>query len=291
MVDTPLLGEYRERLEAVARRRTLKASDNPQLELMTLLLGASAELAAQLDLKERRRELASLFSWAVPNTRALDVLAAHAPLVECGAGMGYWAALLRARGVDIVAYDAAPPGRGVKNEYHRRAREPWTHVAKASSVAAVRRHRDRTLVLCWPPYGDDAASYAVLRAYRGDKLIYIGEPDEGATGSVRFRRELALNWKLAQAVALPRWPRLRDTLMVYQRNAERLPLTERDRCFQCHRFIPTGAIGRCDWCFKRRPAALVLQVGKHRVEYLQEMLDAMPQAQREALERAPNRIK
>jgi hypothetical protein len=291
VVDTLLLGEYRERLEAAARRRTLKASDNPQLELMTLLLGAPAELAAQLDLKERRRELASLFSWAVPNMRALDVLAAHAPLLECGAGMGYWAALLRARGVDIVAYDSAPPGRGAKNEFHRRAREPWTHVARASSVNAVRRHRDRTLILCWPPYGDDAASYAVLRAYKGDMLIYIGEPDEGATGSVRFRRELALNWKLAQAVALPRWPRLRDTLMVYKRNEKRLPLTERDRCFQCHRFIPTGAIGRCDWCFKRRPAALVLQVGKHRVEYLQEMLDAMPPAQREALERAPNRIK
>ena len=49
---------------------------------------------------------------------------------------------------------------------------------------AARGHRERTLVLCWPPYDDDAASYAVLRAYRGDTLIYIGEPDEGATGSV-----------------------------------------------------------------------------------------------------------
>jgi hypothetical protein len=92
-------------------------------------------------------------------------------------------------------------------------------------------------------------------------------------------------------VPLPRWPRLRDTLMVYKRNAVRQPLTERDRCFECKRYIATGAIGRCQSCFKNRPAALVLQVGKHRVEYLQEMLDAMPQAQREALERAPNRIK
>ena len=291
MVDTPLLGEYRERLEALARRRSLKASENPQLELMTLLLAAPAELAAGLALEERRRELASLFSWAVPNTRALDVLAAYAPLVECGAGMGYWAALLRARGVDIAAYDAAPPGRASKNAFHRRGREPWTDVLRASSIAAVRRHRDRTLVLCWPPYGDDGASYSVLRAYRGETFLYIGEPDEGATGSVRFRRELALNWTLAKTVALPRWPRLRDTLMVYRRNARRLPLTERDRCFECRRFIATGAIGRCRWCFERRPAALVLQVGEHRVEYPQEVLDAMPRAQREALERAPNRIK
>jgi len=289
-VPALLLDEYRQRLEAAVRRRSLKASENPQLDLMTLLLAASADLAASLDLKERRRELAALFSWAVPNTRALDVLAAHAPLVECGAGMGYWAALLRARGVDIVAYDTAPPGGGKKNVYHR-SREPWTHVARATSVVAARRHRDRTLILCWPPYGDDEASYAVLRAYRGDGVIYIGEPDEGATGSVRFRRELALNWTLGQTVPLPRWPRLRDTLMVYRRNAARRPLTERDRCFECKRYIATGAIGRCRACSKRRPAALVLRVGKHRVEYLQEMLDAMPRAQREALERAPNRIK
>ena len=288
MAGAPVLAEYRQRLAAAARLRALDAAANPQLELMTLLLAARE--ADRLDLEARRRELASLFSWAVPNARALDVLAAHAPLLECGAGTGYWAALLRARGVDVIAYDAAPPGRA-PNDFHRARRAPWTEVARSSSVAAARRHRGRTLLLCWPPYGDDAASYDVLRAYRGDALVYIGEPDEGATGSVRFRRELALNWTLGETVALPRWPRLRDTLMVYRRNAERRPLAERDRCFQCRRFIATGAIGRCDWCFARRPAALALQVGSHRVEYLQEMLDALPRAEREALERAPNRIR
>src|SRR5207247_10868921 len=80
--------------------------------------------------------------------------------------------------------------------------------------------------------------------------------------SVRFHRELRLNWTLGEAIDLPRWPRLRDTLMVYRRNAERRPHLERDRCFECKRFIATGAIGRCDWCFERRPAALPLASGK-----------------------------
>ena len=286
-----LLDEYRARLRALRRRRSLRGGENPYLELMTLLVGAPSGLSPALDLAERRRELASLFSWAIPNARALEILAAHAPLVECGAGMGYWSALLRARGIDVLAYDAAPPGRSSKNGYHRAAREPWTKIRRQSSVMAARRHRERTLVLCWPPYDDDAASYAVLRAYRGDTLIYIGEPEEGATGSVRFHRELRLNWTLGQAVDLPRWPRLRDTLMVYRRNAERRPHLERDRCFECKRFIATGAIGRCDWCFERRPSALALQVGKHRVEYVQEMLDALPAAQRSAVERSPSRIR
>ena len=58
----------------------------------------------------------------------------------------------------------------------------------------------------------------MLRAYRGDTLIYIGDA-EGATGSVRFHRELALNWTLEDEVRLPNWPKLRDGLMVYRRNA------------------------------------------------------------------------
>src|SRR5258705_8715805 len=285
-----LLDEYRARLRALRRRRSLRDGENPYFELMTLLVGAPG-LSAALDLAERRRELASLFSWAIPNARALEVLAAHAPLVECGAGMGYWSGLLRARGIDVLAYDAAPPGRSLKNEYHRAARKPWTKIRRLSSVVAARRHGERTLVLCWPPYDDDGASYAVLKAYRGDTLIYIGEPDEGATGSVRFQRELRLNWTPGQAVDLPRWPRLRDTLMVYRRNAERRPHPERDRSFECKRFIATGGIGRCDWRFQRPASALALQVGKHPVEYLQEMLDAMPPAQRSAGERSHNRIR
>jgi len=281
------LAEYRALLDDQARAAQLKAGDNPCLELMTLLLAVPRELWPAIDLEERRRELASLFSWGVPNEHALQALEAHAPLVECGAGMGYWSALLRARGVDVVAYDAAPPGNS-SNAYHRFARAPWTAVEAEASALAARRHRDRTLFLCWPPYDDDASSYAVLRAYQGDKLVFVGE---AATGSVRFHRELALNWSPEEEVRLPNWPRLRDTLMVYRRNAVRRPLRERDRCFDCHRFMSTGALGRCDWCFNRKPAALALQVGKHRVEYPREMLDAMPAERRRALEESPDRIR
>jgi hypothetical protein len=280
---------YRKALAAAARRRTLRAGENPLQELAAPLLEAPAEQRARLDLAERRRELASLFSWAIPTEEALDLLGRYAPLVECGAGMGYWSALLRSRGVDALAYDAAPPG--AQNSYHRCARQPWTTVLRASSVDAARRHPDRTLVLCWPPYDDDAASYAALRAYRGEVVIYIGEPGEGATGSVRFHRELGLNWTLAEGIELPHWPRLRDRLMVYRRNAQRRPHLERDRCFECRRFIATGAIGRCDACFERRPPALALRVGRHRMEYPQEVVDAMPPALRKAFERSPSRIR
>ena len=260
---------------AARRRTSLEAGENPYLDLFTLLTAPGA--SPLLDLAERRRELAPLFSWAIPSDPALELIARYAPLVEGGAGTGYWSALLRGRGVDTIAYDLRPPGK------------PWTEVRRSSSVDAARKHRSRALLLCWPPYDDDAASYAALRAYRGDVVIHIGER-EGATGSVRFHRELALNWTLAEELELPHWPRLRDSVMVYRRNAQRLPHRERDRCFECRRFIATGAIGRCDACFRQRPPALALRAGRHRVEYPRDVVDAMPAALRKAFETSPSRI-
>ena len=53
--------------------------------------------------------LARLYAFAVPNTAALAELSTHAPIVEIGAGTGYWASQLKNMGVDVVAYDVKPP--------------------------------------------------------------------------------------------------------------------------------------------------------------------------------------
>lgn len=50
-----------------------------------------------------------LMAYAIPSNEALNALAdLKMPLVECGAGTGYWASLLREHGVEITAYDIAP---------------------------------------------------------------------------------------------------------------------------------------------------------------------------------------
>ncbi|MGH3211304.1 MAG: hypothetical protein ACRDNO_26460 [Trebonia sp.] len=337
------LREYHGLLAAARRRRVLGAGENPYLELTRVLAGATtvpAALPAQspgwssrgpargraldwtaaggvghvLGLPARRRELAALFAWAIPDEGALAVLARHGPLLECGAGTGYWAALLRARGVDVLASDLAPPGipadhatgdtEGVAtasdaayptgrspagNRYHGSGRRAWTEVQVADAVDAVRAARasGRTLFLGWPPFDDDAASYAALRAYRGDSFIYAGGALGGPTGTVRFHRELELNWHPAEQAALPNWPGLRDRLVVYRRNPVRRPLSRRDRCQGCRRFLPTGAIGRCDACFARKPPAMALLVNGQRVEYPREVVDAMPRGLRLAFERSP----
>jgi hypothetical protein len=164
-------------------------------------------------------------------------------------------------------------------------------VQTADSLAAVRESPGRTLFLCWPPHDDDTASYAALRAYQGNRFLYLGGGAGGPTGTARFHAELELNWSPVEQVAIPNWPGLHDRLIVYRRNAIRRPLSIRSRCATCHRFMPTGAAGRCDSCFARHPPAMALRVNGLRVEYPREVVDAMPAGLRLAFERSPSLIR
>jgi hypothetical protein len=96
--------------ELLARYREQSAAhpvDMPRL-LDPALPGGDARRAALLALLDVEAA-ARLYAWAIPDARALRILAALGPLVEVGCGKGYWARLLRDYGVDVVAYDIAPP--------------------------------------------------------------------------------------------------------------------------------------------------------------------------------------
>jgi hypothetical protein len=306
------LRDYHGQLSAARRKRTLRPGDNPYLDLVQVLGGARGGngaaswavpggLAHVLDLPSRRRELAAIFSWAIPSQAAVSLLARYGPLLECGAGTGYWAALLREAAADVLACDLRPPSPGTgpgdylpsgspdseDNPYHFGHR-PWTEVLAMDAVDATRAHPGRVLFLCWPPFAQDRASYTALRAYQEPVLLYIGDGPGGPTGTVRFHQELALNWTPAEQMSLPNWPGLRDRVVVYRRNPVRQALGERDRCLECGRYLPTGQAGRCDRCFTRRPPAMALAVNGHRVEYPPDVVEAMPEGLRRAFERSPS---
>jgi hypothetical protein len=153
------------------------------------------------------------YAFGVPNDAALDAIACHGPIVELGAGTGYWAYLLRQRGVDIVAYDAAPPGLTPNVHYF----EPrtWADVV-LGGIEVLAAHADRALFLCWPGYRDPFA-YQALTAYSGTTLLYVGEPRGGHTADDAFFDRLASDWQLVQRVSIPRWRGTRDDLTIYQR--------------------------------------------------------------------------
>jgi hypothetical protein len=128
--------------------------------------------AAQLPNEDDYRlQLARRYSYVLPEPFLLDVVSHYSPLVEVGAGSGYWAYMLQLRGADVIAYDQAPPGSEPDNRYHPGI-VPWTDVVPGDARVA-RAHSDRTLFVCWPPAF--SALWEVLSFYRGELVIYVGD--------------------------------------------------------------------------------------------------------------------
>jgi hypothetical protein len=118
-----------------------------------------------------RLQLAQRYAYVLPEPHLLDVVARQSPLVEVGAGTGYWSYLLQQRGADVIAYDQAPLGGGRTNRYHVEL-WPWTEVLEADA-AVVRRHPDRCLFVCWPPLY--SSLWEVLRFFTGQRVVYVGD--------------------------------------------------------------------------------------------------------------------
>jgi hypothetical protein len=168
--------------------------------------------------ERERTRCCSTYSWAIPNEAALRTIAEYSPIVEIGAGTGYWASLLRTLRADVIAYDIAPPDLG-GNPFHK-LNVTHTYV-KFGDVSAVCAHHNRTLLLCWPPF-DSPMAADCLRLYRGNRVIYIGEGHEGCTGDLAFHLALDADWNEVKSVTIPQWYGLHDVLTVY----ERKPTTE-----------------------------------------------------------------
>ena len=158
------------------------------------MMGRSSRRSSQLQLtplsvlyvKTMIAPLRRLYSWGVPTSEALDCIeeavrsargggggggeggeaAASAGVVEVGAGTGYWASLLRRRGIPVTAYDLHPCHDAELNGHHkllgRGNPPPFTSVTRGGAEAVANNMVDgedededegsrRVLMLCWPP--------------------------------------------------------------------------------------------------------------------------------------------
>jgi hypothetical protein len=182
-----------------------------------------------------RYEMTHRYAWAIPSDEAIEAIAAYSPLVEMGAGTGYWASLLAAAGADIVCYDANPPvtdavarrrlssgpihsaGRPWHpNHWHQDAK-PWHPVRVGTPDILAGVEPTRTLLLCWPPYAESMAHDSLL-AYRGVRVVYVGECEGGCTGDDAFHALLAKEWTEETTLSIPRWSGIGDEVVVYVRS-------------------------------------------------------------------------
>ena len=163
------------------------------------------------------RTLPHSFSFAVPSEEAMRTVAMlNRPVVEMGAGTGYWTALLRQRGVDVVAYDANPPRRITKA--FAKGAATFFGVAYVDDVnecdvnaSCLDAHADRVLMLCWPRSPEDVEGgdwdLRCLDRWRGDTLVHVGEWSVNLDEDVDQDGIRSLDLEYAGASAAEEFPR------------------------------------------------------------------------------------
>lgn len=193
---------------------------------------------SMIDHLRARRIFAPRYAWALPSEEAIKMLVSYGPLVEMGAGTGYWAWCVRQLGGDIIAYDVKPYNNHWCGRIGQRDRDALNldaqlrpiNTPKISEKTETRwiddvlpgrpkhlaQHRDRTLFLCWPPYRSNMASNC-LRWHKSQRIIYVGEGNGGATATNAFHDHLTKNFEEIQSLAIPQWVGLHDRLWVYER--------------------------------------------------------------------------
>ncbi len=181
---------------------------NEYLQKFTEIHGSEYEA-----FKERGR-LTRHYSWAVPTEEALQTITDLSPIVEVGAGTGYWGRLLAERGAHILCLDAY-----LGEENHYKHKTTFGNVFRGDERVLNHMAPRTNLLLCWPPFRDPMAANAV-KLFRGRYLVYVGESDDGCTGDKEFHQLVYKNWTLVTEVSIPRWWGIYDSLYVYKRRCK-----------------------------------------------------------------------
>ena len=170
------------------------------------------------------------FGYAWLSDQAFDTIQKYAQdlnlkLIEIGAGSGMTAFILKHYlGCDIIAYDPKNPAHDYKDHWDRL---PSNKKVKIGDQSVIKRHPDRVLLLCWPPFiddnpiemrmqiaqvsqtrltpGSDQSDNFVpklLKDYTQDLIFYVGEAKRGCTGSKGMFESFEQDWIIQEKVVV-----------------------------------------------------------------------------------------
>lgn len=162
------------------------------------------------ELRLLRFPLTRTYSFAIPCREAVEALKRLAPLVEIGAGSGYWTAVLTAAGGDVLATDLQAFG---ETDYGFEAAR-WAPVEPFGAAEAVRAYPERNVFCCWPTEGAEWALEAAMEMRPGRLLAVIGEGVGGHTATEEFWQYLSESFSPLENIVIPQFPRTRDFLAI-----------------------------------------------------------------------------
>ena len=202
---SPMIASARAEMDRAARSGDRLALDRARHRFSTLAARVQSESAAltwgDADGQRRRARFVEKYGCTGWTTEALEVIVAHSPIVEMGAGRGQWQRALTLAGADVLAFDdlSAVPGAG----------EAGASAPTPKNVGDVRRgderklssrwlrRQDRTLLVVFPE-GD--LMERCLSRYRGDVALFVGEGRGGVNGGASLFDALERDWDVERVV-------------------------------------------------------------------------------------------
>lgn len=176
------------------------------------------------DMKETsvRESYIDQFGFSLLSMKAVEAMRPYQPIVELGAGSGYWSYELKRFGIDVIATD---PFDEQFWSFRKKERERWqklyTDIEKLNSVEAVRKYPNRVPLIVWPSYKESWAADA-LDIYTGSVVIYFGEGEGCATADDRFHQLLDTNFADQIHVRMPHFWSCYDRWLVIARKPKQL---------------------------------------------------------------------
>jgi hypothetical protein len=168
---------------------------------------SSPDLVSMFKYQFLRDKIIERYGFALPCAEAIRALKDLSPLLEVGAGMGAWAAILAAAGCDIVATDLHA-GKHQHSHFD---------VVRMGGVAAIEANPGRNLLSVWPDQGAKWLT-AGLKALRpGLAVAIVHEGSGGCIGDVSTFNYLARNFERVAVVDLPVHPPMKDWLEIWRK--------------------------------------------------------------------------
>ncbi len=157
----------------------------------------------------------SMFSWAIPTRPALDKLLkfiAKDQVLEIGGGRGLWTALLQASGIDVICTSLSASHNGYDGLKFSED-WTWTKVELLEAEAAISKYQNRScLFVSW-----GAGTLSGLTRFKGNKLIVIGEGEDGCTDYITDGED---GFKLCAEISIPQWSGINDIIRLYRRQTK-----------------------------------------------------------------------
>jgi len=149
----------------------------------------------------RKNFVASKWCCAVPSPEVLRLIATYSPLIEVGAGSGYWADQLHRLGANIIALDN---GLDYKPKYF-----------DVNLDLNFDLYSERTLLLIWPSDGLNWA-YDLLAKLKWNKIIYIGEWRNGHMATSDFFDKIESDFSIHNVIQMHRYPGWKDSCYIFE---------------------------------------------------------------------------